>query len=630
MKSIVDAPDSLFQPNNHEKSVEEVDQVTIRFAGDSGDGMQLAGSRFTSTTALFGNELATLPDFPAEIRAPAGTVAGVSGYQIHFSKSSIHTPGDQPEVLVAMNPAALKANIKDLAPHGLIILNSDTFTEANLKKAGYESDPREDGSLQNFRVVEVPITKLTREALKDLDISDKDKDRCKNMFALGLSFWMFDRSLTPTLEWIEKKFASKPEIAKANTLALRAGYNFADTTELLPVHFKVEKAELEPGTYRNITGNEALSLGVIAAASLSKTGVFLGAYPITPASDILHYLARYTEYGISVFQAEDEIAAICAAIGASYAGSLGITATSGPGMALKSEALNLAVMAELPLVVVNVQRGGPSTGLPTKPEQADLFQAMYGRNGESPVAVVAARSPVDCFYKVLKAFQLAVKYMAPVVLLSDGYLANGSESWRLPKVSELDPIEVKYKQTLDNADKFYPYERDEKTLARPWVKPGTPGLEHRIGGLEKEDKTGNVSYDPENHEKMVHFRKEKIQRMKADIPKLEVLGTDNPSDVLLVGWGSSYGAIYDARERLAKEGIFVHQTHFDYINPMPSNAEEVLHSYKTVIVPELNLGQFAFILQGTFAKKVIPITQVKGQPFRVNTLVKRIKEILGK
>lgn len=625
MKSITQISDEIFnsQPHEGDKPVKEIESVTVRFAGDSGDGMQLTGTQFTSNTAFVGNDMSTFPDFPAEIRAPAGTVAGVSGFQIHFSSSDVHTPGDSPEVLIAMNPAALKANLKDVVRSGVIVVNSDAFTESNLSKVGYETSPLEDDTLKAFRVVSVPISTLTKEALADIDMKDKDKERSKNMFALGLVYWMFDRPINKTIDWVNNKFKKNEEVAKANILALKAGYNFGNTSELLPVHFHVTKADMPKGTYRNITGNQALSWGIVAAAQLSGQHVFLGSYPITPASDILHELAKDKNYGVSTFQAEDEIAAMAATIGAAYAGQLAVTTTSGPGFALKSEALNLAVMAELPLVVVNVQRGGPSTGLPTKVEQSDLMQAMYGRNGESPLVVLAPKTPVDCFYKAIEAFKLAVKYMTPVVLLSDGYLANGSQQWKLPKEEDLQPIKVHYHTSTENP---LPYERDEN-LARPWILPGTPGLEHRIGGLEKEHLTGNVSYDGENHEYMTRLRQEKIDKVKETIGPITVEGSGK-SKSLLVGWGSTYGVLVDARETLAEEGIEIDQIHIAYLNPFPANLGEVLSRYENIFVAELNLGQLASLLSAEFAVEVHKINKVKGKPLFVTEVIEDIKNKL--
>ena len=627
MNFLTDLPSNLFQIQSEEdvtlKEEYELVEVTIRFAGDSGDGMQLTGTQFTSTTAVAGNELATFPDFPAEIRAPQGTIAGVSGFQIHFSSKSIKTAGDAPDVLVAMNPAALKANLKDLKKNGILIINEDAFTEENFTKAKYTVDPRTDDSLAQFRVISIPINKFTFKALETSTIKEKEKDRCKNMFALGVMYWLFHRDLDLTVKWLKNQFSKKPELAEANIAVLKAGYHFGETTELLPVYFHINKATLAPGTYRNITGNEALAMGMIAASTLSNVPMLLGAYPITPASDVLHFLAKHKHYGIRTLQAEDEIAAISAAIGASFAGTLGVSTTSGPGFALKSEALNLAVMLELPLVVINIQRGGPSTGLPTKSEQTDLLQVLYNRNGESPICVIAARSASDCFYKAIEAFQIAVKYMTPVVLLSDGYLANSAEPWKLPTEDELPKFDIVYHT---NPEGFKPYSRNPETYARPWVKPGTPGLEHRIGGLEKEDVTGNVNYDPLNHEKMVHLRAEKINKIQNHIPKAEVLGVVN-SSTLIVGWGSTYGAITDALVELAASGIQVAHLHLDYISPFPSNLEEIFSKYSRIIVAELNLGQLALLLQGKYAIRIEKINKVQGKPFKVSEIVNYIKGV---
>ena len=622
MKSATEKKPTPKSSKKSDKKEERIDHVVVRFAGDSGDGMQLTGSQFTSTTAFLGNDLSTLPDFPAEIRAPQGTVAGVSGFQIHFSSQNIMTPGDNPDVLVAMNPAALKANLGDLKENGVILLNEDSFQEANLKKAGFQEDPRQNGLLKSYQIISIPITSLTIQALKDFDIRDKDKERSKNMFALGIAYWLFSRSLEPTIRWLEKKFQNREEVAKANILALKAGRNYAETTELLPIYFKIDKAPLPKGTYRNITGNEALSMGIIAASELSGTPVFLGSYPITPASEVLHYLSGKKNFGIKTFQAEDEIAAVSSAIGASFAGFLGTCVTSGPGFSLKSEAMNLCVMLELPLVVMNLQRGGPSTGLPTKTEQGDLLQAIFGRNGESPLCVISARSPSDCFYKAIEAFRISVKYMLPVVLLSDAFLANSSEPWRLPVYEDLPELKISFRDSPGN---FMPYAREKSTLAREWVKPGTPGLEHRIGGLEKEDITGNVSYDPENHEKMVRQRAEKVQRIAQDIPPLEVRSL-RKTDVLILGWGSTYGVIRDAVDALAQENIFVDQLHIDHISPLPNDLEKIIKQYKNVFVAELNTGQFAFFLQGVYGIRVNKITKIQGKPFRISDIVEAIKE----
>ncbi|MCB0731695.1 MAG: 2-oxoacid:acceptor oxidoreductase subunit alpha, partial [Ignavibacteriae bacterium] len=548
-----------------------IDEVTVRFAGDSGDGMQLTGTQFSDTTAVVGNDLSTLPDYPAEIRAPAGTLYGVSGFQLHFSSSDIHTPGDVPDVLVAMNPAALKKNLSELKRSGLIIVNSDSFDKKNLKLAEYESNPLEDGSLSGFDVMDIPITTLTYAALEDTELSQKEKSRCKNFFALGLMYWLYNRPMEPTIDWIEKKFKNKPQFIDANEKALKAGYNFGDITERFATRYTIEPAKLKPGIYRNISGNEATALGFVVAAEKAGLNLFLGSYPITPASDILQYLSNYKEFGVKTFQAEDEIAGIASAIGAAFGGNLAITTTSGPGLALKTEATGLAVMTELPLVIVNVQRGGPSTGLPTKTEQADLLQSMYGRNGESPVAIVAAATPSDCFNMAIEASRLALTYMSPVILLTDGYLANGSEPWNIPAVDSIPEIPVKFHTEVEN---YHSYSRDEK-LARPWAIPGTKGLEHRIGGLEKANITGDVSYDPDNHFEMVKLREEKIQKMKDSIPDLEVEG-DNDAEILVIGWGGTYGAIKEAVIHTRKKGYKVAQAHFKFIHPFPKNTEEVL------------------------------------------------------
>lgn len=622
MKHITEIAEEQFaEAEKGKKKSEKIEEVTIRFSGDSGDGMQLTGSQFTSTTAIFGNDLSTLPDFPAEIRAPAGTVAGVSGYQIHFSSKDIHTPGDRPEVLVAMNPAALKANLKDVVQRGVLILNEDTFTEKNLEKVGYTSNPAEDDSLSSYRVISVPISKLTREALKECDVSDKDKDRSKNMFALGLTYWMFDRPLEPTISWVNKKFEGKENIIDANVKALKAGYNYGNITERMPVYFQIHKAKLKEGTYRNITGNQALSLGLVAAASITDTPLFLGSYPITPASDILHELSKHKNFRVRTFQAEDEIAAMAATVGAAYAGYLAVTTTSGPGFALKSEALNLAVMTELPLVVINVQRAGPSTGMPTKVEQADLMQALYGRNGESPTVLLAPSTPTDCFEMAIEALRIATEFMVPVVLLSDGFLANGSAPWRLPSEKDLP----KFKLVHDsNPDGYNAYNRKEN-LARPWVKPGTKDMEHRIGGIEKQQITGNVSYDPDNHQRMTEIREQKVANVAKTIGELEVEGSED-AEILLLGWGSTYGAITDARLELEDEGYSVAQTHLKYINPLPENTEKILSSYKEVYTVEINRGQINQYLRGRFAIPLKKITKVKGQPFTTMEIVDEVKE----
>ncbi|HEX8474198.1 MAG TPA: 2-oxoacid:acceptor oxidoreductase subunit alpha [Pyrinomonadaceae bacterium] len=620
MSAIIEPPvDQL------EKSLEEVETVTIRFAGDSGDGMQLTGTQFTNTSAVVGNDISTLPDFPAEIRAPAGSLPGVSGFQLNFSSQDIRTPGDQPNVLVAMNPAALKVNLSDLEDGGTIIVNTDEFNKENLKKAAYGANPLEDGTLAGYRVHKLPITSLNLTALKDqVKLTRKEMDRCKNFFALGVLYWLYDRPLEPTLEWIRAKFSKLPEVGRANEIVLRTGYNFADTTEVFTTHYKVKKAVIAPGKYRKITGNEATAIGFVAASELSGRPLFYGSYPITPASDILHELSRHKNFGVRTFQAEDEIAAVCAAIGASFAGHIGLTGTSGPGVALKQEAIGLAVMAELPLVIVNVQRGGPSTGLPTKTEQADLFQAVWGRNGECPAIVIAPSTPADCFQMAIESVRLAFKYMTPVFYLSDGYLANGAEPWMIPAISELPKIEVKF---ADDPENFLPYSRDEQTLARPYAVPGTPGLEHRIGGIEKQHLSGNVNYDPENHHFMVKLRQEKIDRAAQDIPDIEVFG-EPTGKVLVLGWGSTYGSITSAVERLQREGKSVSSAHLRYLNPFPKNLGEVLRSFERVIIPEMNLGQLATMIRAKYLIDAVAFSKVKGRPFQIREIVEKVGEYL--
>ena len=606
------------------KDLVEIENVTIRFAGDSGDGMQLTGTQFTNTSAILGNDISTLPDFPAEIRAPAGSLPGVSGFQINFSSRDIRTPGDEPNVLVAMNPAALKVNIHDLEKGGILIINSDAFAELNLKKAGYEKNPLEDGSLSAYRVISIPLTELNLNALKELSLGKKDADRCKNFFALGMMYWLYDRPLDPTLKWMQSKFQKNPVVLEANVRALRAGFNYADTTELFTTHYRVRKASLAPGKYRNITGNEATALGFIAAAQVAKRPLFYASYPITPASDILHELSRHKNFGIKTFQAEDEIAAMTAAIGASFAGHLGLTGTSGPGVALKSEAIGLAVMTELPVVIANIQRGGPSTGLPTKTEQADLLQAMFGRNGECPVPIVAAATPSDCFAMAFEAFRIATMFMTPVFYLSDGYLGNGSEPWKLPKVDELPKIDIEYRT---EAEGFHPYLRNEATLARPWAIPGTPGLEHRIGGLEKQHITGNVSYDPDNHEFMVRLRAEKVARIANFIPEVEVFGKPE-GKLLVIGWGGTYGAITSAVEAMQGRGKSVSSIHLRHLNPFPRNLGEVLSRFEKVLVPELNLGQLCLLLRARYLVDAIGFNKVKGHPFKISELVRKMEELV--
>jgi 2-oxoglutarate/2-oxoacid ferredoxin oxidoreductase subunit alpha len=608
-----------------EKHLEELETVTIRFAGDSGDGMQLTGTQFTNTSAVVGNDISTLPDFPAEIRAPAGSLPGVSGFQLNFSSQDIKTPGDQPNVLVAMNPAALKVNLPDLEDGGTLIINTDSFTAENLKYANYASNPLEDNSLAGYRVHKLPITTLNMNALKgNVELSRKEIDRSKNFFALGVLYWLYDRPMENTLNWIRAKFAKNPELAKANEIALKTGYNFADTTEVFTTHYTVKKAKIAPGKYRKITGNEATAIGFIAASQIAGRPLFYGSYPITPASDILHELSRHKSFGVKTFQAEDEIAAVCAAIGASFAGQIGLTGTSGPGVALKQEAIGLAVMTELPLVIVNVQRGGPSTGLPTKTEQADLFQAVWGRNGECPAIVVAPATPADCFHMAIEAVRLAFKYMSPVFYLSDGYLANGAEPWAVPEMDALPKIDVTF--ATDPAN-FMPYSRDPETLARPYALPGTPGLEHRIGGIEKQHITGNVNYDPENHHLMVKLRQEKVDRAVNEIPLLEVMG-EQTGKVLVLGWGSTFGSISSAVEKMQREGKSVSAAHLRYLNPFPRNLGEVIAGFETVIVPEMNLGQLCTMIRAKYLVDAVPFSKVKGRPFQIREIVRKVEEYL--
>ena len=605
------------------KPTEELQSIAIRFTGDSGDGMQLTGTKFTEATALAGNDLSTLPDFPAEIRAPAGTLAGVSGFQIHFSSEDIRTPADHPDVLVSFNPAALRANVADVRPGGMVIVNSDAFTDKAQAKAGYTEDPLPD-LRDRYRMVEIPLTRLNREALKDLNLSSREADRCKNFFALGLMYWLYHRDMEPTLRWLESRF--KGDVRDANQRVLKAGWNFGETSELFPVSFVVPQAKIEPGRYRNITGNTALAWGIVAAGVQMETPVFLGAYPITPASDVLHEVARYRHFGVKTFQAEDEIAAISAAIGAAFAGSLGVCTTSGPGFVLKQEALGLAVMAELPLVVVDIQRAGPSTGLPTKAEQADLLLALYGRNSESPVPVIAAATPGDCFYTVLEAFRLAVRYMTPVIVLSDGYLANSAEPWPIPDLASLRRQPVEF---LTEGENFQPYSRNPETLARPWAIPGTPGLEHRIGGLSKEDVTGDVSYDPKNNQRMQELRRDKVLRIANELPPAEVQGPDR-GELLLVGWGGTFGSIASAAENARRDGLPVSNLHLRHLHPFPSNLGEVLARFEKVLVPELNLGQLTPLLRSQFLVDAELLGKVEGQPFRIEEIRARIDEILGR
>ncbi len=605
------------------KPSEQIERVAIRFCGDSGDGIQLTGTKFTESTALAGNDLSTLPDFPAEIRAPAGTLAGVSGFQIHFSASDVRTPADQPDVLVAFNPAALRANIDDVRAGGTVIINSDAFNKKSLQRAGYEADEDPLEHLRDrFQVVEIPVTSLNREAIKDLSIGSREGDRSKNFFALGLMYWLYNRPVEPTLRWLETRF--RGEVLEANVRVLKAGHAFGETTELFPRSYVIPRAKIQPGTYRNITGNTALAWGIVAAGVTMERPVFLGAYPITPASDVLHEMARFRHFGVKTFQAEDEIAAISASIGASFAGHLAVTTTSGPGMVLKQEALGLAVMTELPLVVVDIQRSGPSTGMPTKIEQGDLLLALYGRNSESPVPVLAPSTPGDCFYTMLEAFRLAVRFMTPVIVLSDSYLANSSEPWSIPHLDSLGRFPVHYHT---DADRFQPYARDPETLARPWAIPGTPGLEHRIGGLSKQENTGNVSYDPANHARMIALREEKVARIAAELPPVEVTGDDR-GDLLVVGWGGTHGAILSAVESARADGRAVSSIHLRHLNPFPPNLGEVLSAFDQVLVPELNAGQLAMLLRARFLVPAHSLSKIQGQPFKVQEIRARIDELL--
>jgi 2-oxoglutarate ferredoxin oxidoreductase subunit alpha len=609
--------------------VQRVDTVTIRFVGDSGDGMQLTGSEFTKASALAGNDLATFPDYPAEIRAPAGSLAGVSGYQVHFGSREIHTPGDAPDVLVAMNPAALKTNLADLKTGGMLIVNSGAFTESNLDKAGYKANPLVDEALkQNFKVFPVDMNTLTEHALQGSGLSNKEVARCKNYFALGLMYWLYSRPIEPQIDSIAKKFAKKPEIADANQKVFKAGYAYGDTTEVSFQRYEVPASKLAPGTYRNVTGNAATALGFAAVAKMTGRQVFLGSYPITPATEILQELSHFKEHGVVTFQAEDEIAGIGSAIGASFAGALGVTSTSGPGLALKSEMIGLAVIAELPLVVVNVQRGGPSTGMPTKTEQADLLMALFGRHGEAPLPVLAAQSPADCFWSAMEAMKIAVKWMTPVLLLTDGYLANGSEPFRIPDPKDLPKFEPRYQTQPNYADgKFMPYLRDEK-LVRPWAIPGTPGLEHRIGGLEKDSLSGMVSYDGMNHERMVKTRAQKVRNVVEDVPDVEPFGAKS-GDLLLLSWGGTYGSVHGAAEELVHQGKKVGHVHLRWLNPLPKNLGEVLRSYRKVLVPEVNDGQLAFYLRGKFpGVDPLQYNRIHGKPLKISELVAKGLEVL--
>lgn len=605
----------------------ELDEIVVRFAGDSGDGMQLVGTQFTNTTAIFGNDVCTLPDFPAEIRAPAGSLAGVSGFQLNFSSQDIRTPGDTVNCLVAMNPAGLKANVADLESGGVLIVNDDAFTKANLAKAGYAANPLEDGSLKKYQLHRVPLEKLTTEANQGSTLSARALARCKNFTALGLVYWLYGRSLEPTLRWLEDKFGKNPTVLDANVKALNRGFYFGETAELFATTYQVKKATLPAGRYRKVTGNEAVALGLVTAAQLAGKSLFYGSYPITPASDILHALAMYKNFGVKTFQAEDEIAAVAACLGASFAGALAVTGTSGPGVALKAEAIGLGVMTELPLIVVNVQRGGPSTGLPTKTEQADLFQAVFGRNGECPIPVLAPATPGDCFTLSLEAARIAIRYMVPVLILSDGYLANGAEPWILPDASRLPALAVDHPTAPNNGSAFRPYKRDDR-LARPWALPGTRGLEHRIGGLEKEDVTGHVCYDPDNHHHMVELRAQKVANIAREIPPTKVLGNADGGEVVVVGWGSTYGFITTAVEKCRRRGMDVSAVHVRYLNPLPPDLGGVLRRFKRVLCPEMNLGQLRTILRANYLLDVVGLNKVQGKPFRVDEIVSKIESLL--
>jgi len=604
---------------------EVLDQAVIRFAGDSGDGMQITGSQFTNTVALYGNDIATFPDYPAEIRAPAGTVPGVSGFQLNFSSGEVYTPGDSVDVLVAMNPAALKVNLADLKANGILIVNSDSFEEADLRKAHVTSNPLEDNTLDKFRVFPVELQRLTRAALAHLGLDAKSMDRCKNFFALGMCYWLYNRSMEPTVRWIDDKFSKKPLLSEANKLALKAGYSYCEATEAFQISYEIPPAQLTPGTYRNLSGNQALAIGFVTAAQKAGLKLYLGSYPITPASDILHELSKYKNFGVLTFQAEDEIAAITSSIGAAYSGALAITTTSGPGMALKTEAIGLAIMTELPIVICDIQRGGPSTGLPTKTEQADLLQAMFGRNSEAPVPVLAPSTPGDCFWIALEASRIALKYMVPVIILSDGYLANGAEPWRIPTAEEIPAIPVKF---ATDPEGFYPYKRDPQTLARPWAIPGTPGLEHRIGGIEKQETTGNINYEPLNHEKMVRIRAAKVEAIRQDIPNVMPVG-DPEGDLLLVSWGSTFGSVAQAVKEQREKGRKIGHLHLRHLNPLPGNLGDVLKRYKKVLVPELNMGQLLWMLRAKYLVDAVGLNKIQGRPFKQNELEQKIEEMLG-
>jgi len=622
--SITDAPATAV-----ERRKESVDSVVVRFCGDSGDGMQLVGTQFTNVSAIFGNDVSTLPDFPAEIRAPAGTIAGVSGFQVCFSSHEVYTPGDEVDTLVAMNPAALKANVADLKRGGTLILNEDAFDKSNLHKAGYDSNPMEDGdSLAGYRVHRVPMTRLTRDAVEGLGLSQREADRCRNFFALGLVYWLYERDSQPTEDWVQRKFAAKrPDIADANIRALKGGYNFGFSTEAFTVHYEVPPAKLPPGKYRKITGNEALAMGMATAARLSNANLVFSGYPITPASDILHELSSLKNFGVTTFQAEDEIAAMSAAVGAAFGGALSVTASSGPGICLKGEAMGLGMITELPVVIIDVQRGGPSTGLPTKTEQSDLLLAFFGRNGESPLPIIAAQTPGDCFWAIQDAMRVAVEHMTPVVLLSDGYLANGAEPWLVPSVDDIQPIIANFVTEPNSDEGFMPYLRDDK-LARPWARPGTPGLEHRVGGLEKRDGTGNVEYSAENHQHMTDIRADKVARVADSIPLQEVDGPDS-GDLLVVSWGGPYGSVRTATRACREEGLSVAHAHLRWLNPFPKNLGDILQRYKKVLIPELNMGQLSMIIRSKFLVDAVSFNKVQGKPFKVSELTEQIRVHCG-
>jgi len=622
-----------------ESHVETLESIVIRFCGDSGDGMQLTGTQFTNTTALFGNDIATFPDYPAEIRAPAGTLPGVSGFQVQFAATDIFTPGDKVNALIAMNPAGLKANLGDVEKGGVVIVNEDAFTTGNLKKAGYESNPLDDGSLSEYKLFRIPISRLCEDALKDTGAGSKAINQSKNMFTLGVVYWLFDRSPQPTIDHLNHYFGDikgKQAIADMNITALKAGFNYGENADLFPTQYRVPKADLPPGLYRRVSGNEATAMGLVAGAELANKTLLYASYPITPASDVLHNLSALKHYGVKTMQMEDEIAAVCAAIGGSFAGHVAVTGTSGPGLALKAEAVGLAVMTELPLVVVNVQRGGPSTGLPTKTEQSDLLQAMYGRNGESPCIIIAAKSPSDCFETAIVAVRLALEHMTPVILMTDGYIGNGAEPWLLPDINSYDPIEVSHPQGFnyhsdevegDGMNCYMPYLRNER-LARSWAIPGTPDLEHRIGGLEKHELTGNVNYEPANHERMVRIRQEKVDRVADRLPPTEIFGDDS-GDILVLGWGGTFGSIHAAVKSMRNSGRKISAVHLRYINPLPNDLEEIMSRFKTVVIPELNLGQLSRIIRDRYLIDAIPINKVQGRPFLVGELIGRIENAVS-